>query len=102
MNRFWLVRAVALLMLVSGMQAGALRGIDTGDERYYGNPETSTAVRPEARKSDVIPLPEPAAQPPQPQQWASGDALPQPGQLPAGARALPQHRVPDPTGPPRA
>ena len=102
MNRSWLVCAVALLMLVSGMQAGALRAIDAGDERYCGNPEYSAAARPEARKSDAVPLPEPAAQPPQAPRRVARLAPPLPVELPAGARALPRHHLPDPTGPPRA
>ena len=102
MKRLWIVRAVALLLALVGLQAGSFRDLDAGDERYSGTEDYSAVVRPEARKPDVIPLPLPAAQPPGAPMALLVSALRPPSRRPAGVRAFPRHRLPDPTGPPRA
>jgi hypothetical protein len=101
-NRPWAVRAVALLLVLVGLQAGSFSDPDTGDERYYGTEDYSAVVRPEARKPDAVPPPLPAVQPPGAPQTALSSALVTPARHRTGARAFPKHRVPDPTGPPRA
>ena len=87
-------------MLLAGLQASAFRDLTTNDERYYGSPEQSTAVRPEARKPDALPLPAAAAQPPLARALAG--AQPLPALRRADAVGFPPHHVPSPTGPPRA
>jgi hypothetical protein len=100
-NRPWLVRAVALLLVLLGLQAGSFRDLDAGHERYYGTEDYSAAVRPEARKPHAVPPPLPAAQPPGAPLALLDFALLPPTRRPADVRAFPQHHVPDPTGPPR-
>ena len=101
MNRPGIVRAVALLLVLVGLQAGSFSDLDTGDERYYGTEDYSAVVRPEAREPDAVPPPLPTAQPPgAPMALLFSPLLP-PTRRPPGVRAFPQHRVPDPTGPPR-
>ena len=102
MNRPWPVRAVALLLVLVGLQAGSFSDLDMGDERYCGTEDYSAVVRPEARKPDAVPPPLPAAQPPGAPQTALSSASVTPALHRAGARAFPKHHVPDPTGPPRA
>lgn len=102
MNRLWIVRAVALLLVLVGLQAGAFGDLDTGDERYYGSEDYSAVVRPEARKPDAVPQPLPAAQPPCQPQAALFPASLAPARRLAAARAFTPHHLPDPTGPPRA
>ena len=101
-NRPWIVRTVALLLVLVGLQAGAFSDLDRGDERYYGTEDYSAVGRPEARKPDAVPLPLPAAQPPRALQSSLFPALFTPPRRFTGARAFARHRVPDPTGPPRA
>ena len=102
MNRPWLVRTVALLLVLLGLQAGSFRDLDAGHERYYGTEDYSAVVRPEARKPDAVPPPLPAAQPPGALQAALFPASLTPPRRFTGARAFARHRIPDPTGPPRA
>jgi hypothetical protein len=101
-NRPGIVRAVALVLMLVGPQAGSFSDLDTGGERYYGTEDYSAVVRPEARKPQAVPLPLPAAQPPGAPRALLVCALRPPIRRPAGGRAVPQHLVPDPTGPPRA
>jgi hypothetical protein len=101
-NRPWIVRTVALLLVLVGLQAGAFSDLDRGDERYYGTEDYSAVVRPEARKPDAIPLPLPAAQPPRALQAALFPASLAPARRLTVARAFTPHHLPDPTGPPRA
>jgi hypothetical protein len=101
-NRPWLVRAVALLLVLVGLQAGSFQDLDNGHERYYGNDDYTSAVRPEVRKSDLDSVePQPAQdRPVDPSpahrtiEIASACATP-------AALLLPRFR-PAPTGPPRA
>lgn len=101
MNRPGIVRAVALLLVLVGLQAGSFSGLDSGDERYYGTEDYSAVVRPEARKPDVIPVPLPAAQPPRVAPATEFAAFAALAQAETG-NALPQRLRPTPTGPPRA
>ncbi len=101
-DRSWIVRTVALLLVLVGLQAGAFRDLDTGHEWYFGAEDSSAAVMAEARKAD----PEIAG-------LTAADA---PRALPVPPRAAPRPRTalvdsgafpprslrPDPTGPPRA
>jgi hypothetical protein len=87
-------------MLLVGLQAGAFRDLTASDERYYGAPDYSAAVRPEARKPDAVPPPDAAAQPPLARMSSGAQLRPAPRRT--GAVAFPPHHVPDPTGPPRA
>jgi hypothetical protein len=61
-NRPWVVRSIAVLLVLVGLQAGSFRGPDTGDERYYGTSVYGGAVAPEAGKSQTLPSAVPAAQ----------------------------------------
>ncbi len=99
MNCPGFVRAVALLMLLVGLQAGSFRDLTASEERYYGAPDHSVAARPEVRQPDALPLPGPSAQPPRPEYRATVELPPPP--KPDRAGAFPRHH-PDPTGPPRA
>ena len=102
MNRSWIVRSVALLLVLVGVQAGSFRDLDAGHELYYGTKDDSAAVRPEARKPDVVPAHPPPVQPPR---WFSEPpftAFASPARRTTGGRASPQRLLPDPTGPPRA
>ena len=98
----WIVRTVALLLVLVGLQAGAFRDLDTGHEWYFGTEDASAAVRPEARKSDVLPVHPPSAQPPR---WVAAltfTAFASPARRATGGGACSQRLLPDPTGPPRA
>lgn len=94
------MRAIALLLVLVGLQAGAFRDLTTSDERYYGAPDYSAAARPEARKPDALPPPDAVAQPPLAR--VSPGAQPQPVLVRTDAGAFPPHLVPEATGPPRA
>lgn len=94
------VRAVALVMLLIGLQAGSFGDLSASDERYYGTPDHSAALRPEPRKPDAVPLPDAAAQPPIARRPAG--AQPRPALSRTDAGGFPAHVVPDPTGPPPA
>lgn len=102
MNRPWLVRTVALLLVLVGLQSGSFRDLDTGHERYYGTEDYSAAVRPEARKSDLGPVEPPAALPPRRNGSAPVTDSSVPARLAGGGDASPRRFLPDPTGPPRA
>lgn len=95
-SRPWVVRSIALLLVLVGLQAGAFRDLPTNDERYYGTEDYSAAVAPEAGKPHVLPPAVPAAQRPHAVHWRY--VIPT---APVGAAAHAFHR-PDPTGPPRA
>lgn len=95
-NRPWLVRSVALLLVLVGLQAGAFRDLPTNDERYYGTEDYTAAVAPEAGKPHVLPPASPAAQRPHAVHWRYAVSS-----APVRAAAHTLHR-PDPTGPPRA
>lgn len=102
MNRPWLVRAVALLLVLVGLHAGSFHDLDTGHERYYGNDDYTSAVRPEVRKSDLDSVePQPAQDRP-----ARPAAVYRVIQVPATRATpvalLPPRFRPAPTGPPRA
>lgn len=102
MNRPWIVRAVALLLVLVGLQAGSFRDLDAGHERYYGAENYSAAVRPEARKPAAVPVEPPAAQPPRLAPATGFTAFAPLAQAATGGNALPQRLRPAPTGPPRA
>ena len=102
MNRSWIVRSVALLLVLVGVQAGSFRDLYAGHERYYGTEDYSAAVRPEARKPDVVPVHPPSAQPPRWVAEAPFTAFASPARCATGGGASPQRLLPDPTGPPRA
>jgi hypothetical protein len=94
--RPWLVRAVALLLVLVGLQAGSFRDLDTGDAPYYGTADYGAVVAVEARLADGLPPPAPVARLPQAQH---GDGALPTEPVRAAARAF---HLPDPTGPPRA
>lgn len=95
-NRPWVVRLVAVLLVLVGLLAGAFRDLPTNDERYYGTEDYSAAVAPEAGKPHALPAALPAAQLPQAAYPAYAMPL---APVRAAAHAF---RLPDPTGPPRA
>lgn len=95
-NRPWVVRIVALLLVLVGLQAGAFRDPDAGDERYYGTSDYSAAVAAQTRLPDALPPPAPAAQLPRAPDRASAAPV---ARVRAAARPF---YLPDPTGPPRA
>lgn len=96
-NRPWVVRTVALLLVLVGLQAGAFRDLPTHDERYYGAEDYGVAVAPESAKPHALPPAEPVAQLPH----APYRAFAMPPAL-VGAAAAHAFHLPDPTGPPRA
>jgi hypothetical protein len=101
-NRSWIVRSVALLLVLVGVQAGSFRDLYAGHERYYGTEDYSAAVRPEARKPDVVPVDPPFAQPPRRVAAPPFTAFASPARRATGGRASPRRLLPDSTGPPRA
>lgn len=101
-NRPWIVRAVALLLVLVGLQAGSFQDLDAGHERYYGNDDYTSAVRPEVRKSDLDGV---EAQPAEdrPERPAAVYRAIEIPSTRATSAALPAPRFrPAPTGPPRA
>ena len=111
------MRAVALLLVAAGLHAGTFRDLDDVQDWYFGAPDYSAAVLPEARKSlatraqadgtldgeaaqgsdDAPALVARSARPvPAQASFARGTqrASPDP--------SLPLRLRPDPTGPPRA
>lgn len=102
MNRPWLVRAVALLLVLVGLHAGSFQDLDAGHERYYGNDDYTSAVRPEVRKSDLDTVePQPAQdRPERPASVYRAIQVPLTRAMPV-ALLSPRFR-PAPTGPPRA
>lgn len=102
MNRPWIVRNVALLLVLVGLQAGAFRDLDTGQEWVFGTEDASAAVMSEARKADPEMDGLPVADAPA--------ALPVPVRAALEFRTAPEilgvsaprSFLPDPTGPPRA
>jgi hypothetical protein len=103
-NRPWIVRNVALLLVLVGLQAGSFRDLDTGHEWFFGTEDASAAVMSEARKADPSIDRLPAASAP--------SAFPVPVRVRAALRlrAAPESSgapsarayLPSPTGPPRA
>jgi hypothetical protein len=101
-DRPWIVRSVALLLTLVGLQAGAFHDLETKQKRYFGVDDHSAAVLAESRKADPAidaePAPAPAAVP-----VAARRAQ---AEYPAAALSVvfvaSQRRLPDPTGPPRA
>jgi hypothetical protein len=101
-NRPWLVRAVALLLVLVGLHAGSFQDLDAGHERYYGNDDYTSAVRPEVRKSDLDTVePQPAQDRPE-RPAAVYRAIQGPSTRATPVALLPQRFRPAPTGPPRA
>jgi hypothetical protein len=47
-----IVRSIALLLVLVGVQAGAFRDLETGHEWVFGTEDHSAAVLSEARKAD--------------------------------------------------
>lgn len=102
MNRPWIVRFIALLLVLVGLQAGAFRDLDTGHEWVFGTEDASAAVMSEARKADPKTDRLPVADAP--------SALPDPVCATLPLRAAPEiggapsarAYLPSPTGPPRA
>jgi len=99
-NRPWVVRAVALLLVLVGLQAGAFRDLPTNDERYYGTEDYSAAVRPEARKSEGMPVEPPAALTAEARRDTAARAWAMPASLAQAGAARASWLHPDPTGPP--
>lgn len=93
-NRPWVVRWVALLLVFVGLQAGSFRDLDTGEQRYFGTADYHAAVAPEAGKPQALPPAVPAAQAPR--------AAPVAQVLPAAAVRAGAFHFFDSTGPPRA
>jgi hypothetical protein len=101
-NRPWLVRAVALLLVLVGLQAGSFRDLDTGHERYYGNDDYTSAVRPEVRKSDLDTVEPQPAQDRLERPASMHRAIQVPSSRATPVALLSQRFRPAPTGPPRA
>lgn len=100
MSRPWVVRAVALLLVLVGLQAGSFHDLDTSHERYYGTEDYSAAVRPEARKSEGVPVEPPSLPNDADRPAIASRASASPVAVSRG-RAAPARRLhPDPTGPP--
>jgi len=101
-NRPWLVRSVALLLVLVGLHAGSFQDLDAGHERYYGNDDYTSAVRPEVRKSDLDSVePQPAQDRPE-RPAAVYRAIEIPSARATPVALLPPRFRPAPTGPPRA
>lgn len=101
MNRPWIVRTVALLLVLVSLQAGAFRDLEADYEWCFGTAESSAAVVCEARKADpAIAEPPAGAVPPRAAPALAVDAV---GTVlnARGACATRAFR-PSPTGPPRA
>lgn len=102
MYRPWIVRSVALLLTLVGLQAGAFDSLETQQKRYFGVDQYGAAVLAESRKAepaiDSEPAPAPAAVPVATRRTQ--------GEHPVAALSVlfvaSQRRLPDPTGPPRA
>ncbi|HEU4647403.1 MAG TPA: hypothetical protein VFS80_17745 [Burkholderiales bacterium] len=102
MNCPWLVRAVALLLVLVGLQAGSFQDLDAGHERFYGTDDYTSAVRPEVRKSELDSVePQPAQDRPE-RQAAMYRVIEIPSASATPVALLPQRFRPAPTGPPRA
>jgi len=102
-NRLWVVRSVALLLVVVGLQAGSFRGFDNSRQWVHGADEGAATVLAEVRKPHAKPAPpSAAASPPRPARGDSSVALTLTERSRGSARAASRHHVPDPTGPPRA
>lgn len=93
-NRPWLVRSIALLLVLIGLQAGSFRDLDTGEQRYFGTADYHAAVAPESGKPLALPPAVPAAQLP--------SAAPVAPVLPVAAARAGAFHFFDSTGPPRA
>jgi hypothetical protein len=101
-HRPWIVRTVALLLVLVGLQAGAFHDLETGHEWYFGTEDNSAAVMSVARKADPAIDGVPVADAP--------SALPLPVHRALECRTTPEivgacaprAFLPDPTGPPRA
>lgn len=102
MNRLWIVRTVALLLVFVGLQGGSFRDLDGGQQWVYGADNGVAAVLAETREPDAVPLTPPAAQPPRVARAPLGMAFAAPARTVRGSRAFLPHLHPDPTGPPRA
>jgi len=101
-NRPWLVRSIALLLVLVGLQAGSFRDLDAGHERYYDTDDYASAVRPEVRKSDLDTVePQPAQDRPV-GRTAAHRAIEIASACAAPVAHPPQRFRPAPTGPPRA
>jgi hypothetical protein len=101
-NRPWLVRAVALLLVLVGLQAGSFQDLDTGHERHYGTDDYTSAVRPEVRKSDLDTVEPQPAQARLERPAAVYRAIQVPSTRATPVAVLPPRFRPAPTGPPRA
>lgn len=99
-NRPWLVRAVAMLLLLVGLQAGTFRDFDSSHQWAAGADDGTVAVLTEGRKADGDAVALQAAALPRPACRELPGAL-RLARHSVGARAL-SHHLPDPTGPPRA
>jgi len=101
-SRPFIVRSIALLLVLVGLQAGAFRDLDTGHEWYFGAEDSSAAIMSEARKVDpaIDGLPGADAPPAPPAALDAGRALR--FTLYTTRASTARTFRPDPTGPPRA
>jgi len=113
----WFVRAVALLLVAVGVQAGSFRDLADAKNRYFGTLDYRVAVRPEPRQG-LAPRAQadrtlesdpaigtgdvPAAAPLRSWPLPARTAFTRRSPLAATDSSRPRRLLPDPTGPPRA
>ena len=103
MNRSWIVRAVALLLVLVGLQSGAFRDPHAGHDWYFGHADDGAVMLADARKADPQVAAEPATGVPVHAAAPAAAAQARRAAPPAIATAsLAPFLLPDPTGPPAA